>query len=469
MKKLLLLPIIASLGIAYEGCGLTKKDALNNLSQSIYVNINNQYQKKEKLTIGLFESFSKNVVNESSQTSNLTLKNVKYTQKNGKWCASVNKTDVQASAKDDLNFLLNFNLSQLPTNFNDKQKKINSLLAKISFVKGVLNNLKSSEIQKLTSLEKQLKDLSNVGEVIFNTNIPNATIKIAGKNKTYKPSQSILLPNGEYSYTISAPNRCPITGNFTIKAKQSFSINKDLLTYPVITFTSNQNSVNLLVDGKKEKINKPLTIKKCDGKAIWSMSFEDQIEKGEVSLKAGLKDTINQDFTPKLEMKKIKAKIQYYTHSKEVTINYGYAITTSDNKKQWDSEERIEVRQFNNYGIYKLGLGLLGGTQDKWTAKDMNELELAISARVQIPELADTTFHISKIPVIPYFGVEGGWDFYKFIDKGNYDTNDITSIFRGTIGSTFLLHKQFGFNIEYSKDFMEKRDYIFSMGLVMDF
>jgi hypothetical protein len=107
-------------------------------------------------------------------------------------------------------------------------------------------------------------------------------------------------------------------------------------------------------------------------------------------------------------LKKLKEKVEYYTHSKEVTINYGYAITSEDDDKtrQWDAEKRIEVRMFNNYDIYKLGFGILAGTKTEWTAKDMNELEIMISARIQIPEIFDKTLHIYKMPVIPYFGVE---------------------------------------------------------------
>jgi len=469
MKKLLSLVAIASLSFGYEGCGIDKKEALNALSQSIYVNVNNKFQKKEKLTINFFENFNKNIETETTQTSNLTLKNVKFINKNGEVCAIVDKKDVIESAKNELKLLKNYKLSDLPQNFKEKQKTISELLSKITFVKAVLK-LDENTLSKLTKLEKKLKDAANEGEVIFNTNIPNATIKISGINKTFKPSTPILLPAGEYSYTITAPNKCPITGQFIVKAKESFTINKDLGDYPVITFTSNQKNVIAKLDGTKTKLNTPKTLKKCEGKAIWSMTFEDQVENGEIELKPGKKETINQDFIPKLAMKKLKEKVDYYTKSKEVTINYGYAITLDDNKEEWDEEKRLEVRQFNNYGIYKLGFGILAGTKTEWTAKEMNELEITISARLQLPEIFDTTLHIYKMPIIPYVGVEGGWDFYRFIDKfSNFDTNNITSVARGTIGTTFLLHKQFGFNIEYSHDVLEKRDYILTAGIVMDF
>ena len=464
MKKLVILPIITSFALSYEGCGVDKKEALNNLSSSIYVNVNNKYQKQENLSVGLIDSFNKNIKAETTQTSNLTLKNVKYYNKNGKVCAYVSKEDVQKAAKEDLKYLLSFKTDNLPQNFTQKQKIISNLLSKISFIKAILS-LDENTISKLNELEKQLKDLSNSGEVIFNTNIPNAKIKISGINKTFQPSTPILLPKGEYSYTITAPNKCPVNGEFTIKTKDSFTINKDLGDYPTITFTSNQKNVDVKLDGKNVPLNTPQTLKKCEGKAVWSMSFEDQLENGEIELEPNMKETINQDFTPRLAMKKLKEKVDYYTKSKEVTINYGYAISDD---KEWDSNERIEVRFFNNYGIYKLGFGVLTGTQTKWTAKDMDELEVMLSARVQIPEIFDKTLHIYRMPVIPYFGIEGGWDIYKFIDK-NYDVDDITSIVRGTVGATFLFHKQFGINIEYSHDFMEKKDYIFSAGVVLDY
>jgi len=468
MKKILISTVAVATLFAYEGCGLNKKEALNALSQSIYVNVSNNFQKKEELNNnGYSNKVNKNIKTETSQSSNLTLKNVKYiTKQNNQICAIVSEKDILNSANSDLQFLLAYNSAELPQSFKEKQKTVTDLLTKIKFVKAI-GKPNSKQIEKLNKLEKQLKDLANVGEIVFNTNIPNSKIKISGQEKYFSPSESILLPAGEYSYTITASNKCPVVGNFSIQAKQNYTINKDLGDYPVLTFTSNQKKVNVKLDGKTVDLNAPIMLKKCDGKAVWNMSFEDQYETGDIELSPSLKDSVNRDFTPRLTMKKIREKVDYYTKSKEVVISYGYGI--SNKHTEWDKEKRIEVRQFNNYGMYKLGFGVLGGTKDKWTAKEMNELEIAISGRIQIPELADTNFHFYRMPVIPYIGVEGGWDFYKFIDKGNYDADDITSIFRGTAGITFLLHKQFGFNIEYSHDFMEKKDNIFGAGIVLDF
>jgi len=99
----------------------------------------------------------------------------------------------------------------------------------------------------------------------------------------------------------------------------------------------------------------------------------------------------------------------------------------------------------------------------------MDELEFVVAARIQFPELFDTQFNVGSVAFLPYIGVEGGWDVYKFIDDDRHSTDDITTVVRGTLGTTILIHKQFGFNIQYAHDFMEKKDHILSGGIVMDF
>ena len=403
MKKIILSTVvIATLSFGYEGCGIDKKEALNALSKSIYVNVNNQFTKNEEVHKGFlefFSNFSKSIKNTTSQSSNLTLKNVTFTTKNGEVCASVDKKDVINSANNNLNYLNSFEMSDLPNNFQDKQKEIKNILNKIAFTKAILN-LNKSQISKLNKLEKSLKDLSHKGAVIFNLNIPYAEIKISSQNRIYTPSDEVLLPAGNYSYKITAKGYEDKIGSFKITPSKEIKIKANL-----------------------------------------------------VSLKT---------------LKSAEDKSKYFTKSTELDISYGYGFAPSD-KKEWNAQKRIEVRNFKNYGIYKLGFGVLAGTDTHWRASDMDELEFVISARVQFPELFDTQFHIGSVALLPYVGVEGGWDVYKFLDESDKKVDNITSIVRGTIGTTILIHKQFGFNVQYAHDFAEKKDNILSAGIVMDF
>jgi len=402
MKKILSLVAIATISFGYEGCGIDKKEALNALSQTIYVNIDNQFTKNEEVKKGFldyFSNFSKSIKNTTSQSSNLTLKNVTFITKNNQVCASVDKKDVIASAKNNLSYLNSFEIDDLPNNFEDKQKEIKKVLSKVSFIKAVLN-LNEQQVSKLNKLEKSLKDLANQGAVVFSLNIPYADIHISSQEKTFHPSNEILLPAGKYSYKITAKGYVDEMGSFDVLASKEIKLNKTL---------------------------------------------------------ESLKD-----------IKSAKEKSEYFTKSTELDISYGYAIT-ADHNPEWDAQKRIEVRNFKNYGIYKLGFGILAGTDTHWRAKDMDELEFVLAARVQFPELLDTQFHIGSVSFLPYIGIEGGWDVYKFIDDDKHSTDDITNIVRGTLGTTVLIHKQFGFNIQYAHDFMEKKDHIVSAGIVMDF
>ena len=400
MKKILLSVVaLSTLSFGYEGCGIDKKEALNALSQSIYVNVNNQFTKNEEVHKGFLDYFSKSVTATTSQSSNLTLKNVKFVNKNNEVCAIVDKKDVLSSAKATLSYLNSFEIKNLPNDYKAKQKEIKDTLSKIAFTKAILN-LKESQLNKLNKLEKQLKDLANKGAVVFNLNIPYAEITISGQDKIFTPSDTILLPAGKYSYKISAKGYEDKTGDFVVSPAKEITIDASLIS---------------------------------------------------------LKD-----------LKSAKEKSEYFTKATELDISYGYAIT-ADHNPEWDAQKRIEVRQFKNYGIYKLGFGILAGTDTHWRAKDMDELEFVVAARIQFPELFDTQFNVGSVAFLPYVGVEGGWDVYKFIDDDRHSTDDITTVVRGTLGTTILIHKQFGFNIQYAHDFMEKKDHILSGGIVMDF
>ena len=399
MRKILLLSSLIGVIFGYEGCGIDKKEALNNLSKTIYVNIENQFKKDEKVEKGIFNYFSSSVENSSVQTSALTLKNVKFSSKGGEVCAYISKGEVYNIAKQSLKEIENFSISDLSDEFEKKLKEGRKIISKIEFVKAILK-LSSYQLKKLNTLEKQLKDLSIKGEVVFNVNIPTADIRISGKDKLFSPSKPILLNEGEYAYTITAPNFTQATGVFDVIAGQKREIKVEL------------NSI--------------------------------------------------------LDIQKWEEKVDFYQNSKEIDLSYGYA--TSNNKK-WDNKKRIELKSFNNLGIYKMGWGISAGTENNWTAQQMSEFEFLIIGRVQFSELFNTKFSIGKLPVIPYIGAEGGFDLYNpFYKKGiNTTSNDIYSILRGSIGTTILIHRQFGFNINFSRGFMNKKQNILSAGIVLDF
>ena len=477
MKKIVLSSLlVATFSFSYEGCGSTKNEALDSLSKSIYVSVQNQLDKKESFSQNMFSTFfSKKVDASSSQKSSVILKNVTFSNKNGEVCAYVSKANVQESAKKALVELQQFDPSSLPTSFEEKQKRINSLLAKISFVKAILK-LSSNDLEMLNQKEDILSKKASYGAVVFNTEDVNAKITITNYPNTISPSQEIELPAGEYSYKITASHKCPVEGKFKVEKGKLLSISKKVGDYPQITFKTNlpSNEVQVKLDAKPMVLEQAKTIEKCSGDIIWSMKYDTQTKDGIITLKPNLKKIIERDFISTADLKKVKEKDEFFTHSSEININFGYSV---DSNESTDSLKRMELSYFKNKGIYKFGSTLAVATPDQFIANDINTLELLLDFRVQLPELLDTTFRIGKLPFIPYFGVSGGVDIYNVVkDASNngmfnadWNFSDSPVLFRGVIGFDILLHKQFGFNFNYARDFADKKDNVFNAGLVLAF
>jgi len=471
MKKFLLLSSVVSLIFAYEGCGVNKKEALSNLSNSIYVEISNNFQKKESYSKNsFFEFFSKNVKNKTSQTSHVILKNVKFIKKNNLICATISEKDLLQSAYTAKKELLNFKLSNLPDDFELKYKKAKELKNKIAFVKAVLGNkLKPYEIDKLNRLEKSLDKVLNLSEVVFNVNIPNAKIKISGINRTFSPSQPIILREGSYSYKVEVAGKCPSEGSFLVKKGEIKKIDVNLGDYPQIIIKSNVNAI-AKINNKPVPLNAPYTIHKCKGAAIYQVIFDGDKESGTIDLTPNLKKEINANFLTREEKKALREVENYYQKAKGVEILYGYGISKN---KEWDKEKRIAIKRFNNYGIYQFYNEVVFGTQNSVTLNELNEFELLIGGRLQLSEFNGKILRIGSFLFVPYLDIQGGWDFYKFFKDGfknsYWASANITSMVRGGLGFNIMFHRQFGVDFKYAHDFVEKRDNIFSGGLILQF
>jgi hypothetical protein len=342
------------------------------------------------------------------------------------------------------------------------------MLDKIAFVKAVLK-LSSNDLKILNKKESILSEEASKGAIVFNINDTNAKITISGDyNKKINPSQEIELKEGTCSYKIVAKNKCPIEGEIEVKKGKIVNINKTLGDYPQITFKSNipQNKISINLDGIDVQLNKTKILKQCSGNIVWSARYRNQKKDGTIELEPNLKKIIEVDFMSPEELKKLKEKTDFFTNSSEIDINYGFDINSNDSQNN-DTLKRIEVDFFKNKGIYKFGGGLAVATPDKLIAKDINTIELLLNFRVQLPEIGNTQLRIWKLPFIPYFGVSSGIDVYDIVDS--WEFSNTPAVVRGVAGFNILLHKQFGLNFNYQRDFMDKKDNVFEAGIVLSF
>ena len=231
MRKILLATTIASLIFAYEGCGENKKEALNNLAQSIYVTVSSNFQKEVTYSKNnFFDFFSKNIKTQTSQSSSITLKNVDFVKKNGLICAEVSPQNLIKSAITAKKEVLNFNMEDLPQDFELKMKQAKKLINKITFVEAVLGDkLTPYEIRKLNNLQKNLNNLLNKSEIVFDVNIPSVKISISGVDKNIYPSKPLILTAGTYSYELNYYGETK-NGTVTLKPGMKKVIKVDFLT-----------------------------------------------------------------------------------------------------------------------------------------------------------------------------------------------------------------------------------------------
>lgn len=353
-------------------------------------------------------------------------------------------------------------MSHLPTTIIDKQKAINLNLEKIEFVKAVLT-LNTKDLNTLNTLKQTLEDKALYGSVIFNTNL-DAEIRISSLKSDIRASQAVELKEGKYTYIISAKHKCPVEGKFEIKRGELTTINKDVANYPKITLKSNMPSSELKIslNGKNMVLNQAKTIEKCSGDIVWSVEYDNQKKDGLISLEPNLEKIVEAEFISTADYKKIKEKVDYFTNSKEININFGYSINSEEDSP---SIKRAEISYFKNSGIYKFGTTLAIGTPNEFIANDINTIEVLADFRVQFHEIFDKTISISTVPMIPYVGVSAGVDLYDITSTDK----ETKYLFRGVLGFNILLNKQFGLNFNYERDFADKTDNVFNAGIVLAF
>ena len=195
-----------------NGQGNTENQAISNaldiLSQQIYVSVDNETKSSETL-IG--DSFSTNFENNSILSSNGYFQNISiYNKKNSKkigFEVTVGLTAESISSTIDYLFLQLkydeiYNLSK--GNLKEQLKMANFLFSLTSYAK--LNNLtyskQSINLNEYISQLNKVISADSVTKFVINPEHIDATISI--EKIKYKPYTNIYLPRGKYFYEVKA-------------------------------------------------------------------------------------------------------------------------------------------------------------------------------------------------------------------------------------------------------------------------
>ena len=159
--SLLTFSMFLSANNIYESCATTNKEALNNLTNSIEVNI--QSNINEKIVDDSSKDSVESIVSSSLKTeSKISLVDIKYEMKDGKTCASVKWDEQVKHTKKLLSKVLSYKKEQLPKDVDLQIEELDKWLNELSTVEHlttVFLNTENDNITKIKQQEKTFKDL----------------------------------------------------------------------------------------------------------------------------------------------------------------------------------------------------------------------------------------------------------------------------------------------------------------------
>lgn len=170
--KLSYLFLLLSISLsAYEGCALTKQDALLELSGKIRTTVQSEIKmttSSVRTASSSQESIEEKVDTLSKNSTHLSLVKIKYTKKEKMICASVKEIDQVKNTSDLLSAALLFDEANLPKSIDEKIKKLSKWLEKLDelsylvpeFYKPTKKQLsKEKALLALTKKEKTFQDI----------------------------------------------------------------------------------------------------------------------------------------------------------------------------------------------------------------------------------------------------------------------------------------------------------------------
>ncbi|MBU0631231.1 hypothetical protein KKA17_01160 [bacterium] len=325
--------------LIWKFCAQDREEALKGLSKKLF--------NKEDERKGLFESI-KSIVTTNPFASkkkdpliNLLEPQITYTNSDKEECAIINKLSLLDLSKKMYADALRFTPSLLEQQDQAKrykqiENKIEMLNVTISLISLYPNDF--SPIDKNT-LESKIKDLNGLKKSTYPQNVlfhiqSETPIEITLDGKSIEKNENIYLKDGEHAFTITTQNRCPITENFTMEPFKDIVIDKSFnsMHYPTFLVVSDQDGVNVIVDGSNIPVNKKVDIKKCDGEVIYLAKYGSQSKTDTISLEPDGSTVIELNFlTPQEVAVYNDAKTKKFTTKQDE--KFSESLTPLESKK----------------------------------------------------------------------------------------------------------------------------------------
>ncbi len=422
----------------YEGCGETEQEALKKLSSSIAVKVVSSFSRSKQISSNKEDD---DVVKEKmesnlSQKSNLYLRNVQYSQKQGKFCASVSEDSLFQMAKNLSETLAAYNLKNLPKANKAKVQKAEKLLSDYDILETYYvlfqDRLSRANLRKAEKLGKALRDILDstyTQFVEFSGPVTSFALYIDGISKNAKGK--IALGIGEHSYLIRSKGFCDIIGDFKLDEDEYKKIeipfeDNDLpsLLVSLSLLGEGHEAFQLNINGQKYGFSRRWVSPRelCGTTISYQIVQGQQIHAYELYLKPGRKKEVSKEFVSDAYKRKKLESVHSLFAQGSSYISAQYHYTTPNNDYSTSEEiHHFSLSLLKRKSAIMFGPGLRYGRTDN----ESRDISVNYSFYLHLKQIGDSPLTIfSRIPFVPYAGLQVGVGYLDYNATKHNDQED---------------------------------------------
>ncbi|MDD3816666.1 MAG: Ig-like domain-containing protein [Thiovulaceae bacterium] len=396
--------ILQADALVFKSCAATKEKAYTSLNEMLF-----KSKTKQKDDEGILSKTTSFLTNFFTKNENLMLdlfeKRVSYTKSAKQECAYVKKEELFALAGQLHQEVLRFSPASLSKDPKERFHQIKDFEEHLNVTKALLEvfpeRFAANDFSKITAVKKEL------ASILENTHPQSVTFRIAGDAQEVKikiddkfvdKNIKHYLKEGTYAYTISAKEKCPFKGEFTLEHLEDRTIDKDFSTmnFPLINFYTKENT-RIVVDGKNIRPNVETTLNKCEGEVRYIANYADQEKSDTLTLEPNFSKTIELRFLTPQELSILSdAKTKHFKTASGVA--FSESLTPISNKNIRFSLENdcdngdLELHESGSF-TYKSKKDFIGLDSFTYT--------VTINDETSAPKVVNITIVPANIPVAP--------------------------------------------------------------------
>lgn len=397
--------ILQAEALIFKSCESTKEKAYKELNQQLF-----KSKTKQKDSEGFFTKLFSTVTfdiwsNEDVLILDLFAKQVNYKRLKDKECAYIKKEELYSVAESLNQDVRRYSTSSLSQEPKERYFQIKDYQEHLNVTKALLelfaNKFNANDFSKITALQKELADIlqsTNPQYVLFNIVGDAKEVKIMLADKLIEQNKKYYLDEGSYIYTISAKDKCPIKGEFTIKLLDEIKIDGDFnsMNLPIINFYTNDGA-RIIVDGKNITPNVETTLSRCEGEIRYIASFAGQENADTLKLSPNYSKTIEVPFLTSQELSILSdAKTKNFTTSSG--LSFSESLTPLSNKKIKFSLKKDSTN--GELDLHESGSFTYTAKKD-FVGMDSFLYTVKINKETSAPKVVNITVNISNTPVAP--------------------------------------------------------------------